>query len=162
MSKNTNEIDCSVTLRTISYVLRSSRLYAVVALIFTFSAPNAAWAQERHDGHLWETLSRELKVSYMQGLIDGSVMGAQMVKEGIPQNSSCRDEIMDGYRKTFQKFLAEVSAAQIADGVDTVFKDYRNRSLLITDAVYVALRAIGGMPQEDIEKLLQAVRKAPK
>ncbi len=132
------------------------------AAAFALGAPTAVRAQERHDGHLWSALSRELQVSYMQGLIDGSVLGAQMAKEGVPQNSSCRDEIMDGYKKTFQKFLAEVSPAQIADGVDAVFKDYRNRSLLITDAVYVSLRAIGGMPPEDVEKLLQAVRKAPK
>ncbi len=98
----------------------------------------------------------------MQGLIDGSVLGAQMAKEGVPQSSSCREEIMNGYKNTFRRFLAEVSPAQLADGVDAVFKDYRNRSLLITDAVYVSLRAIGGMPPEDVEKLLQAVRKSPK
>jgi hypothetical protein len=81
----------------------------------------ATSAQPRHDGHLWSALSTDLKVSYIQGLIDGSTLGASFVKEGLP-NGACRTQVSPAYSKTAEKMLANVSPAQIADGVDTVFK----------------------------------------
>jgi hypothetical protein len=138
------------------------RPFALLALVVSLTSPTIAWSQARHDGNLWGALSRELKISYIQGVIDGSTLGAMLAKEGLLKSDPCQDQIIPSYRRTAEKLLAEVSPGQIADGVDTVFKDYRNRSLLMTDAVYVTLRAIAGMPPQDIEKLLQAVRSAPR
>ncbi len=142
--------------------MRILRPFALLALVVSLTFPTVAWGQARHDGHLWGALSRELKISYIQGVIDGSTLGAILAKEGLLKSDPCPDKIMPGYSRTAQKLLAEVSPAQIADGVETVFKDYRNQSLLMTDAVYVTLRAIAGMSPQDIEKLLQAVRSAPR
>jgi hypothetical protein len=140
----------------------SPRPLAIFIFVLILISSPVAQGQSRHDGHFWEILSNELKVSYIQGVIDGSILGMQMVREGLPTNDPSRDKIVPGYRKTAQKLLVDVSPAQIAEGVDTVFKDYRNRSLLMTDAVYVTLKSISGMSPQDIETLLQAVRGAPK
>ena len=138
------------------------RPLALFMFVLILVSPPVAQGQSRHDGHLWEALSNELKVSYIQGVIDGSALGMQMVREGIPTNDSSREKIALGYRKTAEKLLLDVSPAQIVAGVDTVFKDYRNRSLLMTDAVYVTLKSISGMSPQHTETLLQAVRRAPK
>jgi hypothetical protein len=142
--------------------MRRLGLLAVLSLALVVIAPNHASAQARHDGHTWLSLSRELKISYIQGLIDGSALGVMLAKENMAENDACQSKLIPAYTKAFQNLLAEVSPSQIADGVDTVFKDYRNRSLLMTDAVYVTLRTISGTSPEDIEKLLQVVRAAPK
>ena len=120
----------------------------------------AVGAQERHDGHMWTALSRQMKISYIQGVTDGSAVGAILAKEGLPEGDACQDKITPAYSKSAQKILTAVSPAQIADGVDALFKDKRNESVLMADAVYIALKSIAGMPPEETERLLQAARIA--
>ena len=139
-----------------------SRLGGLFALVLTLILSGTASAQDAHDGNLWRTLSRELKVSYVQGLLDGMVLGVMLARESLPRTDACQEKYIPSYQNAFKREIEGVSPAQIADGVDTLFKDYRNRSLLITDAIYVTLKAIGGTPPEDVEKLLQSVRRLPK
>lgn len=142
--------------------MSAKNLVRVFGLVTIVSSSTAVCAQQRHDGHLWRSLSKELKVAYIQGLLDGSAFGAEMAKEGFPANTPCSESVLPAYRKTAVRLIVDVSPEQISDGVDTIFKDFRNRSLLITDAVYVTLQAIAGRPAGEIEKLLQAVRSAPR
>jgi hypothetical protein len=142
--------------------MRVAHLFLALAALLQLAAPDLRAEEQRHDGHLWGALPRDFKVSHMQGLIHGSAIGVEFTREGLAANDPCRDKLLPSFAKTAQGLLAEVSPEQIVDGVDTIFKDYRNRSLLITDAVYVALRAIGGLSPENVEKLLQSVRRAPK
>ena len=131
-----------------------------LAFIAVVLIPVAVGAQERHDGHMWTALSRQMKIYYIQGVTDGSPVGAILAKEGLPEGDACQDKITPAYSKSAQKILAAVSPAQIADGVDAVFKDKQNESVLMADAVYIALKSIAGTPPEETEKLLQAARIA--
>ena len=137
-----------------------SRHIVSLAFVAIVLIPVAVGAQERHDGHTWTALSRQMKISYIQGVTDGSAVGAILAKEGLPEGDACQDKIIPAYSKSAQNILAAVSPAQIADGVDALFKDKRNESVLMADAVYIALKSIAGTPPEETEKLLHAARIA--
>ena len=139
---------------------RMFRHIVSVAFVTVVLIAMAVGAQERHDGHMWTALSRQMKISYIQGVTDGSTLGAILAKEGLPEGVACQDKITRAYSKSAQDILAAVSSAQIADRVDAVFKDNRNESVLIVDAAYIALKSIAGTPPEETEKLLQAARTA--
>jgi len=51
-----------------------------------------------------------------------------------------------------------VSARQIVEGTDILYKDFKNKGIKINDAIYVVKRQIEGTSPEDIEKILIYLR----
>lgn len=65
--------------------------------------------------------------------------------------------------KRMQDFLSDysipnITSGQIADGLDILYEDFKNRNILLVDAVYVIKRQITGSPPEDIERILLYLR----
>jgi len=58
--------------------------------------------------------------------------------------------------------IAEISSDQIADGLDILYKDFKNRNILLMDAIYVIKKQIKGSTPEDIERILLYLRSDKK
>ncbi|MDH4227916.1 MAG: hypothetical protein OEV59_09260 [Deltaproteobacteria bacterium] len=51
-----------------------------------------------------------------------------------------------------------ITVGQIRDGLDILYQDFKNKNILIVDAIYVVKKQIEGTSQEDIEKILLYLR----
>jgi hypothetical protein len=140
--------------------MRRFRLVGVVIASLVFSG--IVYGQGRRDGQVWTGMSPEIRASYVQGLIDGSGVGASLVEQGIPVGNACRQQVMPGYRMMDKKLLVGISPSQIVGGMDSIFKDKRNQPILMSDVFYITLQEIHGMPRQDIELLLAVMRKPHK
>ena len=48
---------------------------------------------------------------------------------------------------------------QLVDGLDSFYKDYRNRTIKVHDAVWLVVNEIAGTPQQTMGKLIESYRQ---
>jgi hypothetical protein len=104
-------------------------------------------AQSDFDGDFWIPKNQDVKLSYVVGFVDGR-------NDGINEAAEAVGTKIDDPR--LSKLASEVTVGQIVDGVDEFYKDWRNRKVLLRDAMqYVEDEAKG----KDDSKLLLVMRQ---
>jgi hypothetical protein len=140
------------------------RKQVVVALLFLCVA--ACAENNRRDGNWWNQESAGEKHSYATGFFDGMSLGHEFSYWGMVDNtkddnhqSPCLEKAHDSYSDFGKKFFSNITNSQLADGLDVFYKDYRNRSIRVSDAVWVVVNSIAGTTQEKIDQLTENLRK---
>lgn len=118
--------------------------------------------QQPRDGKWWQGLEQSEKYLHVIGMIDGARLGQEFVlaemskgKNGIKGFS----DAFDAYEKAEAKYLGKLTSGEIAQGLDAFYADYKNRRIWIHDATFVVLMGISGVPQAQIEKRVEAMRR---
>ena len=62
------------------------------------------------------------------------------------------------FRNYWDKFVAGTNTAQVVDGLDNFYGDYRNRKILVQDAVWLVLNNVAGTP--NVEQMIQNWRRS--
>jgi hypothetical protein len=143
--------------RATSAVIRLQLL--VVASLFICSVGSFA-EESRRDGNWWNRQSAGFRVLYILGFMDGmdlgnrfSIPAERLGQDGAdPAGGTSRT-----YRERTQRYLGGVTVGQISDGLDAFYRDYRNRSIGLSDGFEIVLRLARG---EDVKALIQARRSA--
>jgi hypothetical protein len=52
-----------------------------------------------------------------------------------------------------------VTNAQIADGLDQFYSDYRNRSIVVSSGVWLVLNSINGTPKDQLDNMIEGFRQ---
>jgi hypothetical protein len=135
-------------------------LWPMLIAVLISSSSQAELTRNR-DGNWWRTQMRVEKMAYMTGFLDGMNLGNNLSVRMIDDKTG-KDTIdlaNHSYDYLIRKYLNNVSNDQIADGLDTLYSDYRNRNIGISNAVWVTLLSIAGTPQAEIDKNLEDFRK---
>ena len=115
----------------------------------------------RHDGNWWNRQSAGFRLLYILGFMDGMDLGSRfsvLDKADLPDGrQGSLPDPRRTYRDRTEHYFANVTVGQISDGLDAFYRDYRNRSIALTDGFEIVLRSIKG---EDVEKLTQARRSS--
>ena len=140
------------------------RLLIVLSFLL-LALPICLHAQrERRDGNWWNGESRDGKLSYITGFFDGMELGHEFSYWGMKTTdkgpSSCMGDTVASYEEYGNKFFSNVTNSQLVDGVDNFYKDYRNRSIRVHDAVWLAVNSIAGKSQRDMDTMIEGWRKA--
>lgn len=94
-----------------------------------------------YNGNDWKVWDGNRKSNYITGFMVGS--GYVIAKNQFyPSNL----------------LLVNISSDQIIDGLNILYRDFRNRNILLVDAVYVIKKQITGSSPEDIERILLYLR----
>jgi hypothetical protein len=104
-------------------------------------------AQSDFDGDFWIPKTKELKILYVVGFVDGR-------NDGINEAAEALGAKIDDPR--LSKLASEVTAGQTVDGVDEFYKDWRNRKVLLRDAMQYAMDEAQG---KDDSNLLLSMRQ---
>src|ERR1700722_4184936 len=92
-------------------------------------------AQSDFDGDFWLPRTKDAKIMYVVGFIDGR-------NDGINDAAEALGTKVDDPRVA--KLASEITVGQIVDGVDEFYKDWRNRKVLLRHAMeYVEDEAKG-------------------
>jgi hypothetical protein len=127
--------------------MKSRQLAVFVALLLVFGFSLSSDAQSDFDGDFWITKAYAVKVSYVVGFIDGRNDGVNEAAEAV--GTDIRDP-------RISKLASGVTVAQIVDGVDDFYKDWRNRRILLRHAMQYVLDEAQG---KDDSKLLPSMRQ---
>ncbi|MEK7280396.1 MAG: hypothetical protein AAB090_07105 [Nitrospirota bacterium] len=156
-------------------------------LVIVFYTLSFAQKQDtlKIDGNDWKTWGLLEKKSFIAGFLAGS---GQVVGENIyplpkdftsekaldtffistaEKNSSfSRDDVLDAldtenWHRNMQIIrygIYDITDVQIVDGLNSLYEDFKNRSIKLRDAVYVVKKQIKGAPAEHIERILRYLR----
>lgn len=136
--------------------------YIVLALLLAVSlCPNAGADDARRDGNWWRTETASFKWAYLGGFFDGMDLGKQFSYWGLKDDpqKSCAGKVLDSFSDYKKKYFSNVTNIQLADGLDAFYEDYRNRRILVSDAVWLVVNSIAGTPQKDLDRMIENWRK---
>ncbi len=113
----------------------------------------AAFAQSPRDGNWWRSLERNIQIAYVLGAFDGTNLGYGFTTWKLAKDKAASDAYARANaanREYTQRYLANVNASQVADGLDVFYADFRNRSIAAHGALWLVLAEIAGDPQADV------------
>jgi hypothetical protein len=136
---------------------------AVLFLIVAVSARPASAQNIRRDGNWWRVISLDQKHSYMVGFFDGLALGHNFSYGNLKDKDSKPDiaeqgRVMEAYDESYN-LLKNTTNGQFVEGLDKLYDDYRNRRIMVLDAAWIVVLSISGMPDKDMEILLNNSRK---
>jgi hypothetical protein len=130
------------------------------------------------DGNEWQEWDENEKIMFTMGFLTGSdyVVEGNMnetnqdLKKGVTEKGETVSEFLLGAALeensrniNLERYsIYNISVGQIVDGVDILYKDFKNKGINIPDAIYVVKRQIEGTSPEDIEKILIFLRSGKK
>lgn len=150
-------------------------MLARLVLIFVVAACMFSSADSRaddRDGRWWGRLAQGEKLSFVAGFFSGTdyavliLTGASLKAMVDPKtgefNSARAEAIKTASIGTIEKIkgdLASVTAGQIVEGLDTMYADYKNQGISVSEITYVVLYAIKGGSEAGVAHLLEVRRK---
>jgi hypothetical protein len=112
-------------------------------------SPVARDDTSRRDGNWWVMRSDSSKANYMIGFYDGIKLGGEFSYWNFTKDDAEFKKISDAYQEYEDKYIANITAREVVDGLNVFYKDSRNRRILVNDAVWLVLGQIAGDPDMD-------------
>ena len=135
--------------------LTAGVLYVLVLLC----ASNGALAENvREDGNWWRSFGRESHVPFIVGFFQGMALGKHFSYWEYIEDGEAAQRTNASFRNYWDKFVAGTNTAQMVDGLDNFYGDYRNRKILVQDAVWLVLNNVAGTP--NVEQMIQNWRRS--
>lgn len=140
------------------------RFHIAVLTAATLIVSSLAWgADNRRDGNWWLDLQKNVKINYAVGFFDGMELGNRFSYwknlSGTKAQKYCTARAVDSYSEYSQKYFGNVTAGQLSDGLDSFYADYKNRRILVSNAVWLVVNGIAGMPEEELKKMVESWRQ---
>src|ERR1051325_2299741 len=119
--------------------------FAILLVFIVLSVRPARSQDTRRDGNWWRTVRLEGKTSYMLGFFDGLILGRNFSTWNL-KGKDGKLGIAEGSRviSSFQEYyglMKDASNNQFVDGLDKFYGDYRNRRIMVSDAVWIVVRS---------------------
>jgi hypothetical protein len=137
---------------------------ASVALLFTFFAvATQGYAKDdRHDGNWWLSTDKTIRLGYVVGFLDGIHLGQNFSYWKFVDDADsepCLKKVLLSSGEYEQKYLSNVKIAQLNDGLNDFFADYKNRRIMVDEAIWLVLNGIAGTPKEKLDKMIESYRR---
>ena len=75
--------------------------------------------------------------------------------------SGCMLKVSTSYSNFVGKYFKDVTNGQLVDGLDDFYSDYRNRRILLSNAIWLVSNSIAGEDKKKLEKMIENWRKNP-
>lgn len=141
-------------------------LLPLLFIVIGYVSGSDAFAAGSRDGAWWKTLSQADKSMYVIGFFDGQTYASEVwdlaLNASEPKFDPDRVRFQVKVSKLASKVLNDdfgnVSAGQLATGLDTIYADFRNSRIPVIDAMAVVVRSMGGTSEADVQKMLERKR----
>jgi hypothetical protein len=144
--------------------------FVLAVALLAFGLPAQAHAGGiRTDGNFWiqiEDNSGEwagvIKLSFVRGFFDGIELGSWF-STWSPELSVAESPPLEEARARYMsyraKYVAGIAPAQVVDGLDDFYADYRNRSMSVPSAIWLVLNSIAGTPDDQLQTMIEGFRR---
>jgi hypothetical protein len=141
----------------IYYFRRSGYLAALCRKTFLADEPTAF-----HRGYLAKLPASSMDRT-MVGFFDGMDLGHNFsVWKFLKDKTAneCTSKAHESYNDFLAQYFRNVTNGQVVDGLDSFYSDYRNRSILVHDAVWLAVNEITGTPRGRLDAMIENWRRS--
>ncbi|MGA2403947.1 MAG: hypothetical protein ABSG91_19945 [Syntrophobacteraceae bacterium] len=137
-----------------------------VCLLFigiVFIVSNIGSAQNvRHDGNWWINLQPDsqnyVTIGIKHGVELASILSSSYAYL-LSSDKNAKQLVLDSTFKSSEKYIARTTDKEIVDGLNTLYREYNNRHILIDHAIYIVLEGIKGMPNDTYNQTLETIRQ---
>jgi hypothetical protein len=142
-------------------VMRIIRILSVGVILLLFVPLARNEDESRRDGNWWSRMDYPAKFFYTTGFFDGMELGHKISSWSLLESKqkATASNVWESYYSYRDKYFTNVSNVQLLQGVDKFYSDFRNRRIAIDDAIWIVVRQVNGMSDEDAEKLMENFRK---
>lgn len=139
----------------------------LAAILIMVASAGAQEAQPAQNAYWWNQLSRPEKTMFVIGYItsmgDASVYVKMACQDGRgitihPDKAATIIAICDETQQLKQVDYRKIAAGQIADGIDTFYKDFRNKSIYIGAAAEYVRDELKGATKTELESEIKTDR----
>lgn len=113
------------------------------------------------NGNFWLTQTPASHVDYILGFTEGMQLGRNFSEWNWDATSKDGQykavAALNSYNAETQKYMSNIAVGQIVDGLNQFYSDFRNRNIMIHDAVWLVLEQIAGTPDSQLN--LESWRK---
>jgi hypothetical protein len=145
----------------------AARLFALFVISMTVATIARDQVSTTRDGNWWLRQDELMKASYITGFFDGIGLGHNFSYWGYkdeyktnPDAASAMAKTVASFDEYSQKYLNTVTSGQLADGLDKLYADYRNRSIKVSNGTWLVLNSIAGKSDAEMEKMIESYRKS--
>ena len=137
----------------------------IITIVALALCLNAQADENRRDGNWWRAETEATRTVYVVGFFDGLELGhnfsfwATKTADG-KMDMEAASKALTSFLEYKDKYLKNVKSGQLADGLTSFYEDFRNRSITISDAVWIVLNSIAGKPQTELDKMIENFRKS--
>jgi len=133
----------------------ASILAAIGAAAVIVAVPIRASADDLiQNGNFWLTQTAASHIDYILGFTEGMQLGRNFAawkwnpssKDGATKMAAASNS----FDTESQKYLTDVTVGQIVDGLNQFYSDFRNRNIMVHDAVWLVLQEIAGTPDSQL------------
>lgn len=134
------------------------------AALWLMCVAGSAYAQEPsiRNGAWWQKLpGQEVKWGYLVGFFDGMGLGHRLSwwpLEASDQTSDCVPKVVDAYRAQVRQYLATLDSQKLALELDGFYREPKNRSIRVADAVWIVANQLAGRPKAEVDALIEDYR----
>lgn len=144
--------------------MKKALVLTLLVAVLGLALPISALSTERRDGNWWIDQSKDFQLEYVVGFFDGMSLGHDFsiwkwFDSTGTRPDPCIAKTTDSYSEYQSKYLADVTNGQLVDGLNTFYKDYRNRKIRVTLAVWLVLNGIAGTPEDRLNKMIESFRR---
>ena len=142
--------------------MKLTRISLALILLMTSTL---SWGETtRRDGNWWLAGNKPSNLSYVVGFYDGMDLGnrfsCRKYNIDTKKGSDCVDLAGVSYQEYVKKYFRNVTNNQLAERLDSFYADYKNRRILVINAVWLVVNGIAGTPKEELNKMIEYWRKS--
>lgn len=135
------------------------RLFVAALLVMAVFASQLQ-AQEKRDGNYWRTIPETEKLDIILGFFDGMALSENLIHIVVRENYSLCTDVIESIMSQTDKYLDNLTTAQIASGLDSFYEDPANRNIPIYWGIWVVARQDKG--DKNLGKFIKELRRAHK
>jgi hypothetical protein len=139
---------------------------AIITLVLFLCWLNLSFAKpapdDRRDGNWWRQQPGIVRLSYVTGFFDGLELCHRFSYwkfVGNPDKDKSAIDAHESYSEHVNKYLINVTNIQVVDGLNEFYNDFKNRKIMVYDAIWLILNAISGKPEKEMKKMIENWRK---
>jgi hypothetical protein len=120
--------------------------------------------ENRRDGNWWRDRTNFQRTEYVVGFFDGMELGSRFSYWNLEtfkanKNDPIAGQVLASYATLKDRYFKELTNGQITDGLNAFYNDYRNRTIMLYDAVWLVVNMIAGESDTKMQSLIESFRK---
>lgn len=138
-----------------------SIVFLFVAVLVASTAGQAD--DKRRDGNWWRSQDYVNQLRYVVGFFDGMELGNRFsyweFSDDQKKMNECMFSIGNSYSNYKKTYFSNVTNDQIVDGLNQLYTDYKNRRILVHNAIWLVVNGISGKSKDQMETMIENFRK---